>query len=68
MLQDVNQLVSQYWQFLPMEIEETVNQTISDSMVRFFTQFFFKECKGHSGRDRMAVGFITFYAISAYHH
>ena len=23
---------------------------------------------GHCGRDRMIVGFITTYAISAYHH
>jgi len=24
--------------------------------------------RGHRGRDRMVVGFITTYAISAYHH
>jgi len=26
------------------------------------------EKRGHCGRDRMAVGFTTTYAISAYHH
>ena len=25
-------------------------------------------CRGRRGRDRMVVGFITIYAISAYHH
>ena len=25
-------------------------------------------CRGHCGRDGMVVGFITTYAISAYHH
>jgi hypothetical protein len=25
-------------------------------------------CRGRRGRDRMVVGFITTYAISAYHH
>ena len=25
-------------------------------------------CRGHRGRDRMVIGFITTYAISAYHH
>ena len=28
----------------------------------------FKIFRGHSGRDRMVVGFTTTYAISAYHH
>ena len=27
-----------------------------------------KQKRRHSGRDRMVVGFITTYAMSAYHH
>ena len=29
---------------------------------------FQKQIRGRCGRDRMVVGFITTYAISAYHH
>ena len=28
----------------------------------------FEQIRGRRGRDRMVVGFITIYAISAYHH
>jgi hypothetical protein len=30
--------------------------------------FLLLQTRGHSGRDRMVVGFITTYAINAYHH
>jgi hypothetical protein len=34
----------------------------------YFTSKYLNSNKSHHGRDRMAVGLITTYAISAYHH
>jgi hypothetical protein len=44
------------------------NIIIMEKKIMIIMDTLIMQQRGHCGRDRMVVGFITTYAISAYHH
>ena len=52
---------------VPIFQEQIVCQELS-FMIRFKVSIISLFTRGRRGRDRMVFGFITIYAISAYHH
>ena len=61
-------LVKYHFNFL--ELDDCGSFTFLRRQFRIYdpTNSSYLQCRGHRGRDRMIVGFITTYPISAYHN